>query len=174
PDPTGLGNLLPTLAWVAAMQGRHADAATLSGAAAGIRRGVSPFLLDDPEMLALDRKFCKRAEQALGKEEFDRLHAQGELLGLRPAVAFALGEPLDPAPEAPGLQAPLLATLTRREREVAALVHQGLSNREIAERLVISKRTADAHVEHILAKLGIASRGEIAALVRAENDRSRT
>jgi non-specific serine/threonine protein kinase len=52
--------------------------------------------------------------------------------------------------------------LTRRE--VAALVTQGLSDREIAERLVISKRTADAHVEHILAKLGVASRTEIAAV----------
>ncbi|WP_374105364.1 response regulator transcription factor [Streptomyces sp. ISL-36] len=44
---------------------------------------------------------------------------------------------------------------------MAALVARGLSNREVAERLVISKRTADTHVEHILAKLGITSRAEI-------------
>lgn len=46
---------------------------------------------------------------------------------------------------------------------MASLVAVGLTNREIAERLVISKRTADAHVEHILAKLGVATRTQIAA-----------
>ncbi|MEK8173919.1 helix-turn-helix transcriptional regulator [Streptomyces sp. M19] len=51
--------------------------------------------------------------------------------------------------------------LTPREREVAALVASGLSNREVAERLVISKRTADTHVEHILTKLRITSRAQI-------------
>ncbi|MEK8174237.1 helix-turn-helix transcriptional regulator [Streptomyces sp. M19] len=55
--------------------------------------------------------------------------------------------------------------MTRREREVAALIAEGLSNRLIAQRLVISKRTADAHVEHILTKLGFSSRAQIASLV---------
>ncbi|MFH8345130.1 LuxR C-terminal-related transcriptional regulator [Streptomyces sp. NPDC018045] len=58
--------------------------------------------------------------------------------------------------------------LTRREREVADLVAAGLSNRRIAERLVISKRTVDAHVEHILSKLGYSSRVQITALLRGE------
>jgi DNA-binding NarL/FixJ family response regulator len=53
--------------------------------------------------------------------------------------------------------------LTKRELEVAALIETGLSNREIAERLVISKRTADGHVERILAKLGFSSRAQVAA-----------
>jgi non-specific serine/threonine protein kinase len=54
--------------------------------------------------------------------------------------------------------------LTAREREVAALVAEGLTNRDIAGRLVVSKRTVDAHVEHILAKLGFGSRVQVAAL----------
>jgi DNA-binding NarL/FixJ family response regulator len=55
--------------------------------------------------------------------------------------------------------------LTKRELEVAALIESGLSNREIAERLVISKRTADGHVERILAKLGFSSRAQVAAWI---------
>lgn len=56
-----------------------------------------------------------------------------------------------------------LFPLTPREREVAALVARGLSNREIAEALVITERTAESHVQHILEKLGVNSRGRIAA-----------
>ncbi len=55
--------------------------------------------------------------------------------------------------------------LTAREREVAELVANGLTNKEIAARLFVSKRTVDAHLEHILAKLSYVSRVQIAALV---------
>jgi DNA-binding CsgD family transcriptional regulator len=58
-----------------------------------------------------------------------------------------------------------LESLTSREREVAALVCQGMSNRRIAERLIISKRTVDAYLEHIGAKLGVSSRTQIIALL---------
>jgi DNA-binding NarL/FixJ family response regulator len=47
-------------------------------------------------------------------------------------------------------------------------VAEGLSNRDIAERLTIAKRTADSHVEHILAKLGYSSRAQIAAWITAQ------
>ena len=57
--------------------------------------------------------------------------------------------------------------LTAREREVAVLVADGLTNKDIAMRLVVSKRTVDAHVEHMLAKLGFSSRVQIAALATA-------
>jgi DNA-binding NarL/FixJ family response regulator len=53
--------------------------------------------------------------------------------------------------------------LTAREREVAALVARGNSNREIAEKLVISERTAEGHVERILIKLGFRCRAQIAS-----------
>jgi DNA-binding CsgD family transcriptional regulator/sugar lactone lactonase YvrE len=60
-----------------------------------------------------------------------------------------------------------ITTLTRREREVAELVAQGLTNREIATRLFISERTAESHVEQIRGKLGFHSRAQIAAWVAA-------
>ena len=53
--------------------------------------------------------------------------------------------------------------LTTREREVAALVAQGRSNREIGDQLVVSERTVEKHVENILAKLAFTSRAQIAA-----------
>src|SRR6516225_11901232 len=65
------------------------------------------------------------------------------------------------SPRRPGEAA--RGVLTRREREVAELVAAGLTNRQIAERLVISERTAEAHVEHIRAKLECRSRAQVAA-----------
>jgi DNA-binding CsgD family transcriptional regulator len=53
--------------------------------------------------------------------------------------------------------------LSAREQEVARLVAAGLSNREIAATLVISERTAQNHVQHILTKLGFANRAQVAA-----------
>jgi non-specific serine/threonine protein kinase len=53
--------------------------------------------------------------------------------------------------------------LSSREREVALLITQGLTNREIAEQLVIAERTADTHVTNILNKLGLNSRAQVAA-----------
>ncbi len=52
--------------------------------------------------------------------------------------------------------------LTRREREVADLVSEGLTNRELAERLVIAERTAENHVQHILTKLRLSNRSQLA------------
>ncbi len=70
-----------------------------------------------------------------------------------------------------GLTGGVKARLTRRELEVANLVAQGLTNREIAQRLFISERTADGHLEHIRDKLGVGTRAQITAwLVRQEAD----
>jgi non-specific serine/threonine protein kinase len=83
-------------------------------------------------------------------------------MGLAPgdAIAYALQE--KPQAEPPPASTET-TPLTRREREVADLVADGLGNKEIADRLVISPRTAESHVEHILTKLGFTSRTQIAA-----------
>jgi ATP/maltotriose-dependent transcriptional regulator MalT len=70
--------------------------------------------------------------------------------------------PEEPAPEATAATDEL--GLTPREREVLALVADGRSNRQIAEALFISVKTASVHVSNILAKLGVANRGEAAAV----------
>jgi DNA-binding NarL/FixJ family response regulator len=62
-------------------------------------------------------------------------------------------------------------TLTAREREIASLVADGLSNRDIAERLVISEGTVDVHVKHILGKLGFRSRAQVAGWFARQHDK---
>jgi len=81
--------------------------------------------------------------------------ARGEAV-LDPKVAQAV------ISAAAGAPSPL-DSLTPREREVLALVAEGLTNAELAERLYISPRTAGVHVSNILAKLGMSSRTEAAA-----------
>jgi DNA-binding NarL/FixJ family response regulator len=63
----------------------------------------------------------------------------------------------------PGIGKTRTDELSPREVEVARLVAEGLTNRQIAARLVISERTAQNHVQHILTKLGFATRSQIAA-----------
>ena len=60
---------------------------------------------------------------------------------------------------------PMPDCVSAREREVAILVAQGLTNRQIGERLVLSERTVDAHVDHIRAKLNVRGRAQIAAWI---------
>ncbi|AXK37673.1 LuxR family transcriptional regulator [Streptomyces armeniacus] len=159
------------LAWHAARQQRYVRAGWLLGYAENARRlsgdpvGMLPSLLEEQESMQ------KLVRTALGNTEFDRWRATGARMSgtdVLEAVRTDADEPLTAGRGASVPRARKRAAtdvLTRREREVAALVTQGLSNREVAERLVISKRTADAHVEHILAKLGVTSRTEIPAAV---------
>jgi DNA-binding CsgD family transcriptional regulator len=79
--------------------------------------------------------------------------------GARLLVRLADEIKLDPTADAAS------GPLTAREFEVARLIAEGATNREIAERLIIAPKTASAHVEHILAKLGVSRRAEIAAWV---------
>jgi DNA-binding CsgD family transcriptional regulator len=144
---TGLS--VQVLAWVAAADGSSERAARLLGASHGLLRSVggSPATLN--HLAHLHEQCVATTRAALGDSKFDRAFAQGAQLHLEETVALVLGEPL----------------LTRREQQIAELVAQGMSNKSIAADLVISQRTAESHVEHILNKLGFTSRSQIAAWV---------
>ncbi|MGW5146396.1 response regulator transcription factor [Rhodococcus koreensis] len=77
-------------------------------------------------------------------------------------TGFVLGESLPSGDLAPAGTRPD-DLLSPREREVAAHVAAGMINKEIAAKLVLSPRTVEGHVEHILEKLGMSRRHEIAA-----------
>jgi DNA-binding NarL/FixJ family response regulator len=61
-----------------------------------------------------------------------------------------------------GIRPPAIDGLTAREREIVSLMTTGLTNREIAERLVITEGTVEVHVKHVLSKLGLRSRTQVA------------
>ena len=85
----------------------------------------------------------------------------GPLVAELAALGAAAGQPRRNGAGPVGLKA-----LTDRERDVLALLVDGRTNRQIAAQLFISEKTASVHVSNILAKLGVRSRGEAAAMAR--------
>jgi predicted ATPase/DNA-binding NarL/FixJ family response regulator len=151
-DPVGDCLVLELLSWIDAARSPTERTAVLLGAARNWWRRIdSGIAVHGPQMLAQHDRCVAVVRQRLGEETFQRLFAVGERLSPAEAAAFA-GAPGRPA-----------AGLSARESEVAAGIHEGLSNREIAERLVLSVRTVDTHVQRILGKLGFTSRAQIAA-----------
>lgn len=162
-DVIGVLVAMETLAWVAAASGDPRRAAGLLGASCRHWRPLGSYLHGSPAFQGWHDDCLTAARDDLGAQRFEEAHRAGGGLTLDQAVSVALGERLEAIPaHAPPEPEPEL-DLTRREREVAELVTDGLSNKEIATRLVISRRTAESHVEHILSKLGFSSRAQIAA-----------
>jgi len=103
--------------------------------------------------------YLQRARAKLGEARFLEEQVVGQRLSLEEAIAFAL-ETAGKG-EAAVVARSKLDNLTPRQREVAMLVAQAKSNDEIAEELVVSRRTVETHVSHILGKLGFENRAQI-------------
>ncbi|MDQ3897148.1 MAG: LuxR C-terminal-related transcriptional regulator, partial [Actinomycetota bacterium] len=99
-------------------------------------------------------------EAALGAEA-DRAWKDGLHLGLDDTIALAFGTRRARPVAADGL--------SEREREVARLAAEGLSNKEIAAQLHLSVRTVESHIRHVLTKVGLANRTQLAAWIRQRN-----
>ena len=111
-----------------------------------LRAGAAGFLLKDDEPRELVRAV--------------RIVAAGESL-LSPAVTRRVVEAFADTPAASAPAASLVGELTEREAEIVALVGRGLSNQEIADRLVISPATARTHVSRAMLKLGARDRAQL-------------
>ncbi|MEV0582990.1 LuxR C-terminal-related transcriptional regulator [Nonomuraea sp. NPDC050310] len=156
-DVMGFAQCLEGLGWAAAERREHDRAARLLGAADTLWQRVS----NEPQFgLRLLQEFHDKSVQVvqngLGPHGYAAARQRGGALDVEQALALALDEPVEPGEDR--------RHLSPRERQVAELVADGLTNREIGERLDISKRTVDAHLEHILAKLGLVSRTQISKL----------
>ena len=115
--------------------------------------------------------FLARATESvtavLGKSKFDAEFKAGHRLSRNAAVGLALGEMASAAADV--AHDGRLGLLGNREADVARLVAEGLSNKQIGARLFISERTVDSHVHSILNKLGFNSRAQIAGWIVSSN-----
>jgi predicted ATPase/DNA-binding CsgD family transcriptional regulator len=160
---TSIALSLEALAWISASTRDSERSARLQGAAQSVWESIPRRL---PEPLREHSARCRTFTQlALGDERHGRLFTEGNALDRAAAVALGLGQRQlqdktrhDDRPR-----------LSRREIEVAELVARGMTDREIAAELVIAKRTAESHVQHILTKLGFKSRSQVAAWVTSKD-----
>ncbi len=155
-DVRGIAICLVGLAAAACATRQYERAARLFGAADGLRESMGfplpYFIRDDYDRLVTTTRTHL-------KEAFHILWDEGRTMTVDQAGDYALANvpsvvPADRPPHMP---------LTRRERQVAVLVAQGQTNREIAATLLVAEKTAEHHVQHILDKLGFRSRAQIAA-----------
>jgi non-specific serine/threonine protein kinase len=156
---------LAGVATLAAARAEPGQAARLFGAAEALRDALGhAFTL--PERTAFERG-VETARAAQGPTAFATAEAAGQALPLELALAEAsrfLSSIAEPAAAAELISTIGAAGLTSRELEVLRLLVAGRSNPQIAETLFISPRTATTHVSNILAKLGVESRTEAAAM----------
>jgi DNA-binding CsgD family transcriptional regulator len=163
----GLACGLELLGWLAARAGGYQRAAWLLGAAEARWERAGRRFIGLPFFAQARADAVARSADALGAERFAELLARGARQPLAATIAFALDETRDPDDDGDG-PATLAGRLTAREQEIAVLVADGLTNRQVAEKLFISRRTVDAHLEHIFGKLGITSRVMLAIHAREE------
>jgi non-specific serine/threonine protein kinase len=149
----GRTHCLASIACALALQREPERAARLLGAAAAAR---------DPDAVVTRvlQRIIERAErricEQIGPARYFELLEAGRSLSVEQAISLVVATTVPQADPTENSE------LSPRETEVASLIADGMTSRQIAQRLVISERTADAHAEHIRTKLGLRSRREIA------------
>jgi DNA-binding CsgD family transcriptional regulator/tetratricopeptide (TPR) repeat protein len=161
--PVQVASCFVGLAAIAGKRRGYQRAARLLGAAEALReiRGT-PVAVE--ERWRYDRDVAT-ARAHLDPAPFEAAWAEGRALAVEAAVEYALSG--DEKPDAPPRAKP--GPLSAREQEVARLIARGLTNREIADELVITTSTVERHVLHIFTKLRVTNRTQIAAWVTGQS-----
>ena len=155
--------LMAAFGYYAALARHGRLAAQLLGAAESTRLGAGAAVIAPLAPLLAQTE--ETAIALLGQARFDAEFGAGKRMDREAAIAVALGESGQAAAAPGATDDGALGGLGRREAEVARLIAEGLSNRQIGARLFISERTVDSHVRSILNKLGFNSRAQIAGWV---------
>jgi DNA-binding CsgD family transcriptional regulator len=157
---TALG--LDALAWGVGALGQHKRAAHLLGTAEVLWDTTGSSLATLlPDLVCEHDKSVAAARAALGDQAYAAAFRRGRQMPL--AQVLDQAEHTSRSTRSEQADAGGAGSLTSREEEIAGLLAQGLSNKAIAKSLVIAQRTAEAHVENILVKLGLTSRSQVAA-----------
>jgi len=163
-DLLGMGLAVEFLAWAHTLAGSFDNAAVLFGSGERFWGPLGTYLVGFETLVDWHEEHSSAVREELGADEYGALFDKGDELSRAEAISWALGE--DPAASRAARPATgIRSILTRREEQIARLISEGKSNREIAESLVISIRTVDSHVDNILRKLGVHSRSQVAAWV---------
>jgi DNA-binding CsgD family transcriptional regulator/tetratricopeptide (TPR) repeat protein len=176
PDPPPDAAALITMSWAEVSRIRgEPDPQLWSASADQWVKLEMPWPLAYARWRLAEVLLARRPDQArrrAGAEALAEANAIAVRLGAEPLrleiVALARRSRLLSAVAGGDAPAPAHLLLTDREREVAALLRFGATNRRIAQQLFISEKTVSVHVSNILAKLGAANRGEAAAIVHRE------
>ncbi len=162
-DIAGLAGCLNGVAEIALACGETVWAARLLGAEEASRERVGIAYV--PSKLPKHQRTVKNLRAALGEVAFTGAWVEGRHLSPDAARAEAIrvADAISAAPKHETTSSAKSHGLTPRELEVLRLVAAGRSNPQIGEALFISPRTAQIHVTHVLAKLGLANRTEAAA-----------
>jgi predicted ATPase/DNA-binding NarL/FixJ family response regulator len=158
-DPRGIAQCLEALAHVASERAHYESAARLIGAAAALRERVAARQSDTEQ--ARSSAVEQGLPRALGTQDADTLINAGRTMPVHQAADLALAVALGAAPG--DADRSHQVPLTPRERQVAALVASGRTNRQIGRVLGISEKTAEVHLHHVMSKLDARSRAEVAA-----------
>ena len=168
----GVAQALELLADVARERADPARGATLLGAAAARWRDAGAIRANYPPYF-YDRAATERAlRHRLGAEAFDRAFAYGAALSEEESIDFALHGMVETRTRVGIPPSERMPELTPREAQVASLVADGASNKEIARQLFVSIRTVETHVQNALVKLGLRSRTELALWHREQTART--
>ncbi|MCC7354799.1 MAG: tetratricopeptide repeat protein [Anaerolineae bacterium] len=153
-DTSKLSEPLLGSASLAAVLGQGERAVRLFAATEALREASGEVL--SPTQRRFYEPYLARARARLSPAAFAAAWAVGRAMTRDEVVRYALAEPEEPAATAPKAAYP--AGLTAREVEVLRLVAEGLTDAQVAEKLVISIRTVNAHLSSIYSKLGVSSR----------------
>ena len=158
-DKGGIAWCLEKLAEVKKDQGQFESAVKIFGHAEALRTPIGSVI--DPADQADYNRIIAGLRTALGEEAFAAAWEMGAAMHLEEVIEFALAEP-ESSSESTRAEKEKFGGLTAREREVAGLIAQGKSNREIAEVMTVGIKTVETYVTRILNKLGFDSRVHIA------------